>query len=72
MASKSDHPSFLFKLLPPWLRVLTREFDCYKNTEKVFAEGSVLRKEQVATKRSLLAQILFDSTKVVHTHPRDL
>jgi hypothetical protein len=25
---QSDHDSFLFKFLPPWLRVLTREVDC--------------------------------------------
>jgi len=57
-SKQTDHASFLFKLLPPWLRVLTREVETASHEHlAVFTEGPLVRKEQVATKLSPLCKI---------------
>lgn len=69
IASKqSDHPNFLFKLLPPWLRVLSREVQtAYKHLRGCSTKGPLLSKDLIATKRTILAKIPRATTKMVHT-----
>ena len=51
---QSNHPSFLFKVLPPWLRVFTREDLPSTRTPYGVLQGPELRKEHVATPKLLV------------------